>query len=105
MGFAGYYFCVHNHCIPESVVTMKAGFAIEKRDKNDASLSVGPVRVRLPQWAFWLGFLGIIVGGWVYVSKISIEHGGTYVRIKGVTDSRGRHVTNVYQRVEAPIKQ
>lgn len=77
--------------------------AIERRDRSDASISVGKWRIRLPQWMFWV--LISAVFSFTVIQVVSILKTGKPVPIKGIVESRsgtmvGR-VTNIEARVSA----
>lgn len=58
------------------------GFAIEKRDRDDASISVGKWRIRLPQWMFWVLIAGIV--SFTIIQVVSLIETGKPVPVRGV---------------------
>lgn len=89
------------------------GFAIEQRDKDDASLSVGKVRLRLPQWAFWIGMLLSVclltaVVGFTAIQIAALRWTGRPVPFKGIIESRGPrgawHTNTVTGTIDGSVK-
>lgn len=60
------------------------GFSVEQRDLNDASISVGKVRIRMPQWSFWI-LLAIVIGFFA-MQICSLKWTGKPVPINGVIE-------------------
>jgi hypothetical protein len=79
------------------------GFAIEKRDRSDASISFGKVRIRMPQWSFWI--LMVLVVGFFAMQICSIKWTGKPVPIRGIVEASRRtgSLTNRVANVEAVV--
>jgi len=71
---------------------VRRGFAVEKRELNDASISVGKVRIRMPQWSFWI-LLAIVIGFFA-MQICALKWTGRPVPIKGVIERGHRSTTN-----------
>jgi membrane protein implicated in regulation of membrane protease activity len=84
--------------------TVKAGFAIERRDRSDASVSFGKVRIRMPQWSFWI--LVLLVVGFFAMQIISIVCTGKPVPINGIIEASRRtgSLTNRVATVEKAVE-
>lgn len=80
------------------------GFAVERRELNDASISVGKVRIRMPQWSFWI-LLALVVGFFA-MQICSIKWTGRPIPIKGVIEPthRSGSLTNRLGVVEVTVR-
>lgn len=88
----------------------------ERPEGNGLTISLPGQRGIWKLSGAWLWLVGVslilavvFVGGvwahyWAEVSKYSIDHGGTYVRVRGITESRGPHGrTNITANVSGQI--
>ena len=75
--------------------------AIERRDRSDASISVGKWRVRLPQWMFWV-FISVVFS-FTVIQVVSILKTGKPVPIKGIVESRSGSFSNRVSAIEARV--
>ena len=77
------------------------GVSVERRQRNDASISVGKWRIRLPQWMFWV--LISAVTSFTVIQVVSILKTGKPVPIKGIVESRSGSYSNRVNAIEARV--
>ena len=84
------------------------GVRVERRDRSDASVSVGKWRVRLPQWMFWvLLVLAVLIPICITIIEVaSLKWTGKPVAIRGIVEaSRHGSYTNRIGAIEARVSE
>jgi len=79
------------------------GFALEKRDKDDISISIGSRRLRFPKWSGYL--LALLIVGFFVMQICALKWTGKPVPIKGVIEASRRtgSLTNRVGVVESTV--
>lgn len=86
-------------------IFQKGGLSVERRERDDVSISVGKIRIRFPQWAFWLAMVLIVlaVTSFTVVELASLKWTGKPLPIRGIVESQNHQYrgTNNWGRTQA----
>ena len=71
-------------------IFQKGGFAIEKRERDDVSVSWGTKRIRFPEWSKYAIYLIIIFGAtsFTVVQLASLKWTGKPLPIRGLVEAQ-----------------